>query len=143
MAILPHYHVNHGKLPLPLHRPLPRVTTARTLASRPRTTGYAQVADFISTDKELAVYRRFDRTAARILLVLQSKILLKQNKLDKLDEQDAADPDDEKRFLASATIYEELPQPRDARDEERSQLCEDLRENLKEYCRLLNRRPVQ
>lgn len=39
---------------------------------------YAKVAEFIATDKELAIYHRFDRTAARILLVMQSEILFKQ-----------------------------------------------------------------
>lgn len=95
--------------------------------------GYAKVAEFIATDKELAIYRRFDRTAARILLVLQSEILFKQQELDEIDAADAADQD-EKRRLASATIYDELPGPPDPRDEKKNRLYKELRTLLKEYC---------
>jgi len=134
MALLPNSS-KHASI-LPLHSRLLRAPTARTLvvpASKLKTTGYSQVADFVSTDKELAVYRRFDRTAARLLLGLQSEILLKEKQLDKLDKDDATDPD-EKRFLSSATIYEELPEPRDSRDKKKNDLCEELRKLVKEYC---------
>lgn len=97
-----------------------------------QTTGYAQVANFIATDKELAVYRRFDTTAARILLVMQSEIMSKQKRLDALDEEDAKDPN-EKGFLSSANIYEELPEP-GPRDEEKYKLLGQLRTLLKEFC---------
>lgn len=130
MALLPQYNVKNDQSQ-PQNQS-PQSATARTLTPRPTTTGYAQVADFISTDKELAVYRRFDRTAARILLNLQSKIILKQKRLDSLDKEDASDPNDEK-FLAAAAIYEEIREP-NPRDLERQQLYEDLKENLKEYC---------
>ena len=119
----------------PLGRQISRVPTAKQLVAPPdkiQTTGYAQAASFISTDKELAVYRRFDRTAARILLVMQSEILWKQNRLDKIDEEEANL--DEKGFLSSATIYEELRE-RDPRDEEKNKLLRELRTLLKEYCK--------
>ena len=96
--------------------------------------GYAQVAEFIATDKELAVYHRFDRTAARILLILQSEILYKQKQLDEIDVEDAKDKD-EKRLLASGTILEEFPGPTDARDERKKKLYCELKSSLKEYCR--------
>ena len=95
--------------------------------------GYAKVAEFIASDKELAIYHRFDRTAARVLLVLQSEILLKQQQLDEIDSDDATDHD-EKRRLAAATIYDELPLPPDLRDEKKNILCKELRLLLKEYC---------
>ena len=94
------------------------------------------MADFISSDKELAVYRRFDKTAARLLLVLQSEIILKQGQLDELDEQDAKAAD-EKRFLAASTLYEELSEPREARDDQKRKLLAELRTSLKEYCKRL------
>lgn len=97
--------------------------------------GYAQVAEFIATDKELAVYHRFDRTAARVLLILQSEILYKQKQLDEIDAHDAVDKD-EKRLLASGTILEEIPGPPDARDLTKKQVYSDLKSLLKEYCRL-------
>lgn len=133
MALLPKYNTNVRKQPL--RRQVSRVPTAKQLVTPPnkiKSTGYAQAADFIATDKELAVYRRFDRTAARVLLVMQSEILSKQNRLDILDEEDANDPK-EKGFLSSATIYEELHE-RDPRDEEKYKLLGELRKLLKEYC---------
>lgn len=100
--------------------------------------GYAQVAEFIATDKELAIYRRFDRTAARILLILQSQILYKQTQLDEIDEEDAKDKD-EKRHFALGVIQEENRQPPDARDIRRNELYRDLKLLLKEYCMIEER----
>lgn len=137
MALLPKYNTNAHKQPLPRH--LSRVPTAKELVALPnkiQTTGYAQAASFIATDKELAVYRRFDRTAARVLLVMQSQILSKQNRLDILDGEDAKDPN-EKGFLSSATIYEEL-QERDPRDDEKYKLLDELNKLLREYYELLS-----
>ena len=134
MAFLPKYNTNARKQPL--RRQISRIPTAKQLVAPPnkiQTTGYAQAASFIATDKELAVYRRFDRTAARVLLVMQSEILSKQNRLDILDGEDAKDPK-EKGFLSSATIYEEL-QERDPRDEEKYKLLGEMRKLLKEYCK--------
>ena len=135
MALLPRYNSNVNLLP---HRPLRKANAARTLPKKQVITGYAKVANFISSDKELAVYRRFDRTAARVLLVLQSEIILKQEQLDELDEQDAKNKDaDEKGFLAASTIYEELSGRREPRDEEKHRLLAELRTSLKEYCKRL------
>lgn len=137
MAQLPKYNVSVNKHHL--RRQISRVPTAKQLVHPPdkrRTSGYAQAANFIATDKELAVYRRFDRTAARALLNLQSEILSKQNQLDALDEEDANDPK-ETGFLSSATIYEELRE-RNPRDEEKNKLLGELRKLLKEYYELLS-----
>lgn len=131
MALLPQFNIK--SVQPSSQQQLHKSTSIKGLVPRPSTTGYAQVADFISTDKELAVYRRFDRTAARILLTLQSKIILKQKRLDVLDEEDASDSNNEKGFFASATIYEENHDP-SVRDEEKKQLYEDLKVILKEYC---------
>lgn len=134
MALLPRYNTNVHKQPP--RRQVSRVPTAKQLVAPPnkiQNLGYAQAASFIATDKELAVYRRFDRSAARVLLVMQSEIQSKQNRLDTLDEEDAKDPK-EKGFLSSATIYEEL-QERDPRDEEKHKLLGELRHLLKEYCK--------
>ena len=133
MALLPRYNSNVSLLP---RRPLRKANAARRLPRKREIAGYAQVANFISSDKELAVYRRFDRTAARLLLVLQSEIMHKQAQLDELDEQDAKDTD-EKRFLAASTIYEELSERREPRDDERHKLLSALKTSLKEYCKRL------
>ena len=134
MALLPTYRTHVNKQPL--RRQLSRAPTAKKLMKPPitrQTTGYAEFASFIATDEELAFYRRFDRTAARVLLVMQSEILSKQNRLDALDEEDAIDPK-ETGFLSSATIYQEL-QERCPRDEEKHKILGDLRKLLKEYCK--------
>lgn len=131
MALLPRYNSNVSLLQ---RRPLRKANAARRLPKKREIAGYAQVADFISSDKELAVYRRFDRTAARLLLVLQSEIMLKQGQLDELDEQDAKDAD-EKRFLAASTIYDELSERREPRDDEKHKLLDALKTRLKEYCK--------
>ena len=130
MAILPKFNPNVHRQPSRAR--ISRVPTAKELVAAPnkiQTTGYAQAASFIASDKELAVYRRFDRTAARVLLVMQSEILSKQKRLDVLDQEDAKD----KGFLSSATNYEEL-KDRDARDEEKHKLLGEVRKLLKEYC---------
>ena len=135
MALLPCFH--HGQKTFQ-SRSAPVTTTTRVLVSKAskkqKSAGYAQVADFISTDKELAVYRRFDRTATRVLLILQSEILAKQEQLDEIDSEDAQDTDD-KRMLAPYTIAEEFPGPFSNRDRDRSRLCKELRELLQEYCK--------
>ena len=64
MALLPRYNSNVSLLQ---RRQLRRANTARKPPKKREIGGYAQVADFISSDKDLAVYRRFDRTAARLL----------------------------------------------------------------------------
>ena len=121
---------------LPLHTRPFRTPTARALikpADKLTCTGYGKVSHFISTDKELAVYRRFDRTAARLLLGLQSEIISKQTQLDELDSQDVTSPD-EKRALCASIICEEIPEPRDPRDEKKKEICADLRKLVKEFC---------
>lgn len=131
MALLPRY--NHGQ-PKSLHSQAVPVPAAVPLNPTPLVTGYAQVADFIATDKELAVYRRFDRTAARILLQLQSEIVALQTALDVIDRDDASDQD-EKRQLAAATISGEFPlHLQSARDTERKRIYIELRTTVKEYC---------
>ena len=98
--------------------------------------GYAQCADFIATDKELAVYRRFDRPAARCLLQLQSRIQHFQEQLDTIDKSEATD-EDEKRHLAASTIIEELPIPHSANDDQKQKIYDDMAITLKTYYDLL------
>ena len=127
--MLPQYH--HSSQ----HKAFQHATRSSATIPLNQVTGYAQVANFIATDKELAVYRRFDKTAAQVLLQLQSKVLALQGKLDSIDRDDALDID-EKRQLASATILEELPQNiQCARDNERQEIYSELRPTLKEYCK--------
>lgn len=133
MALLPQHNHRIQHKAFPSHAVNASATVP--LNTIPRVTGYAQVADFIATDKELAVYRRFDRTAARLLLQLQSEILSFQTALDAIDQDDASDQD-EKRQLAAATISQELPQHlQSARDIEKQRIYTELRKLVKEYCK--------
>ena len=133
MALLPQH--NHRIQHKPFQNHAVSVSATIPLNTTPGVTGYAQVADFIATDKELAVYRRFDRTAARLLLQLQSEILSLQTALDAIDQDDASDQD-EKRQLAAATISRELPQHlQSARDIEKQRIYIELRKIVKEYCK--------
>lgn len=126
---------------LPLYNDSQNAPLQSQLCSVAERTGYAQVAEFIATDKELAVYHRFDRTAARILLILQSEISFKQKKLDEIDAEDAIDKD-EKRQLASGTIQEEFQGPLLAHDVRKQELYSQLKPLLKEYCRLDEREGI-
>lgn len=133
MALLPQH--NHRIQHKAFQSHAVPVSATIPLNTIPGVTGYAQVADFIATDKELAVYRRFDRTAARLLLQLQSEILSFQTALDAIDQDDASDQD-EKRQLAAATISQELPQHlQSARDIEKQRIYTELRKLVKEYCK--------
>ena len=132
MPLLPLH--SNGKQHIHVHNQAISGPAAVPLNATPLVSGYAQVADFIATDKELAVYRRFDRTAARILLQLQSEILDLQTKLDVIDRDDASDQD-EKRQLAAATISGEFPSHLQSdRDKERKRIYTELRKTVKEYC---------
>lgn len=126
---------------LPLYNDSQNTPLQSQLCSVAERTGYAQVAEFIATDKELAVYHRFDRTAARILLILQSEISFKQKQLDEIDAEDAIDKD-EKRQLASGTIQEEFQGPLLAHDVRKQELYSQLKPLLKEYCRLDEREGI-
>lgn len=57
--------------------------------------GYPTFADFISKDKDAAIYRKFESLSARNLLYQQSEIHDLEERLEKLDGEDARDIDDE------------------------------------------------
>ena len=134
MALLPQHRSSKTLSDQKPILPPSRTRSWEHLSYEKETIGYAKVAEFIATDKELAIYRRFDRTAARILLALQSEILSKQNQLDNLDAEDARDPDEKVQKVAR-TIDGEFAGPRSAREEEKLRLCKELRGLLKDYCK--------
>jgi hypothetical protein len=57
--------------------------------------GYSRYASFITSDpnKSCTIFRRFDRSNARNLLILESIIADLEEKLDKLEEEALANPD--------------------------------------------------
>jgi hypothetical protein len=94
--------------------------------------GYPSLAAFIASDKELAVYRAFDRLNARNLLYAQSELLYLEEKLDALDRADSeAEPGSALR--SSARSWEVLQRKANGHDEERLKCVLRLREAIKEY----------
>ena len=131
MTLLPH-HVQNIVLS-PTAMPWSPSTALRSSVS---ISGYAQLADFISTDKELAVYRRFDKPAARCLLRLQSRIQHLHERLDAIDRAETS-ASDEKGQLAASTLVEERQLPHNAKDGEKETIYADLTTTIKTYYDLL------
>ena len=50
--------------------------------------GYVELAEFIESDAQLSIWRRYDTLAARNLLYLEAELQLIQFKLQKLDRED-------------------------------------------------------
>ena len=56
-----------------------------------RLDGYPPFAQFIATDGDAAIYRRYKQLSARNLLYLQSELFELEEKLQQLDREDAKD----------------------------------------------------
>ena len=94
---------------------------------------YSSFADFIASDPELSVYRRFDRLSARNLLYLQSELLELQAKLAGLDEEDYGEKNGD--VILSAKCWEIFASRAEehAREGERMETIRKIRALLKEY----------
>ena len=95
--------------------------------------GYRTFADFIATDDELFIFRRFDRLNARNLLYLQSELIALETQLSKYDSEDIEDG--RKDVILSARCWETLAlraeeHPREA---ERMELIRKIRKITKKY----------
>ena len=95
--------------------------------------GYRTFADFIATDDELFIFRRFDRLNARNLLYLQSELIALETQLSKYDSEDIEDGS--KDSILSARCWETLAlraeeHPREA---ERMELIRKIRKVTKKY----------
>ncbi|KAI9729569.1 MAG: hypothetical protein M1834_006765 [Cirrosporium novae-zelandiae] len=103
------------------------------MSGKKRIECYASFADFIASDVELSIFRRFDRLNARNLLYLQSELLEADNRLTELDEEDNDHQTDD--ILPSAKCWETLV----ARagefpaEGERMDLIQKTRRLMKEY----------
>jgi hypothetical protein len=94
--------------------------------------GYPSLAAFIASDKELAVYRGFDRLSARNILYAQSELLYLEEKLDAFDKEDlGAELGNLER--ASARSWDILQKKSNKHDEERFQCVMQLRTAMKDY----------
>ncbi|KAK7931988.1 hypothetical protein PG985_002700 [Apiospora marii] len=109
--------------------------------------GFGDLADFIASDHDhsAAVYRRFDRLAARDLLYYQSELSRLQARQDALDIEDRKELDQHaaswRDVSRGACDWESLRESRnktpqsdvERRNRERMDLAMEIRKTLKEY----------
>jgi hypothetical protein len=62
------------------------------LGTRESTQGFAVLATFVSSDSELAVFRRFNVLGNRDLLYMQSELIALETELTRLDEEEEKEP---------------------------------------------------
>ena len=100
--------------------------------------GFAEVSAFISLDREGGLYRRFRDVSARNILYMQSEIATLNDKLEKLDKEDAAATDvgEQMRAQMCATDWDSLERlsKTDDRVKQRMDLVQHLRPLSKAYC---------
>jgi len=96
---------------------------------------YPSFADFIASDPELSVFKRFNRLSSRNLLYLQSELLDLQAQLQDFDEEDYNGKDGE--VLLSAKCWETFAaraeEPQYPREKERMETIHKIRISMKEY----------
>ena len=98
--------------------------------------GYPSFAAFIASDKDksTAIYRRFDRLAARNLLQLQDELLHLEARQDALDAAYFHVPKEQKLTVKDWILLKDEANRRpDGQDHERYQIALRIREVLKEY----------
>lgn len=96
--------------------------------------GFPSLAAFIASDRDgtTAIYKRFNRLAARNLLALQSELAEIEAKLDRLDEEDKWNPE-AMQSLRNWQKYKE----RAGCGPERMELMVQLKTAMKEYSKML------
>ena len=98
--------------------------------------GYPSLAAFIASDcdKSIAIYRRFDRLAARNLLYLQSELVELEARQDALDAEDLRGTlEDKKSARDWQTLRSRAAEPGNTREKERLDLSVEIRKKIKEY----------
>ncbi|KAJ3544900.1 hypothetical protein NM208_g2782 [Fusarium decemcellulare] len=92
--------------------------------------GFPSLADFIASDRDgtAAIFKRFNRLAARNLLLLQSELAELQAKLDEYDEEDKKS----REGLQALRNWEEYKSKND-HNSDRIRLVEKIRGTMKEY----------
>ncbi len=98
--------------------------------------GYPSLAAFIASDcdKSIAIYRRFDRLAARNLLYLQSELVELEARQDALDAEDLRGTlEDKKSARDWQTLRRRAAEPGNTREKERVEVLEEIRKKMKKY----------
>ena len=101
--------------------------------------GFPSLANFISSDRDgtSTIFKRFNRLAARNLLLLQSELAELEAKLDEYDREDNGRG---MEVLQSLRNWEEY-KARNDKDSDRMKLLDKIRITLKDYSRRSNLGP--
>jgi hypothetical protein len=101
---------------------------------------YPSLAAFIASDRDgsTAIYRRFDRLAARNLLYLQSELVELEAEQDAFDAEDLYGPMETKESARNWAIFAKRAiEPANEKEKNRMELAMKIRKKIKEY-RTLN-----
>ena len=95
--------------------------------------GYPSFADFVVSDLELSVYKRFDRLSARNLLYLQTELLELERQLREYDDDDFDEKDTEAQYVAKCWETFAARAEDHAREHAKMELIIRIRCLIKEY----------
>jgi len=104
--------------------------------------GFAEFSAYIGSDRDLALFRRFDVLGARNLLYLQGELLCLEAQLAQFDREDKAtaedqsiDDDEAMQVLQAARDWESFCRhaQKDERQAKRMKLVLQIRSAMKEY----------
>ena len=98
-----------------------------------RLEGYPSYADFISKDREAAIYRKFGNLSARSLLYMQGELHELEQQLEDFDSEDLRDIDN-KDAQKSARIWESFAKDQSEAAQARRDLQCKIRVKVNEYC---------
>jgi hypothetical protein len=97
--------------------------TSQELQERPwKFTGYRRFSQFLASDTDFLVIRRFDVLNARVLLWLQDQLCVLEENLERLDKQYSRR---EAEDVNNGTMRDEVP--------DRADMVEKIYKKLKEY----------
>lgn len=97
-----------------------------------RLEGFPTFAEFVSKDKDAAIYRKFENLSARNLLYQQSELHDLEKQLDDLDRKDAKDIDDLDAQKA-ARLWTHYANDTNEQAITRRKLLKNIKEKIKEY----------
>ena len=97
-----------------------------------RLEGYPSFVQFIASDVDAAIYRRFGLLNARNLLYFQSELHELEEKLQYLDREDTKDLDDENAQKV-AREWDYLNDPKNERAQKHMELQQKIRVTIKQY----------
>lgn len=105
-------------------RPLPYLTLEQLQTKPWRYIGYKGFAEWMASDNDFFVVRRFDNLAARVVLLLQWEVTKLESRLAEMD------------FKRSHQVAIDIHNGSfDLDDDDRQQCIRSIRDKLKEYCK--------